>query len=85
MTVLKYGCKALLPEDTDDKAFRCEACSCLWVANSNEYFAIRTPVVPNIYSYCPMCGSKTWRNPMHEFRFGHGGWVEADIGRRYFE
>lgn len=59
MEILKYGKKALV-NNSDKKAFKCNVCGCLWVAEPEEYFMIRTPINPNTYSLCPYCGTKTW-------------------------
>lgn len=58
MKIIEQGKK--IETKASKKTFKCTCCNCKWIAESNEYVMIRTPMKPNVYCWCPNCGNQTW-------------------------
>jgi len=58
MKIIKQGEKTT--KRSTRKSFRCTCCNCEFTADPKECVQLRTPIKPNVYSWCPNCGSQVW-------------------------
>lgn len=58
MKITKQGEKTT--KRSTRKSFRCTCCNCEFTADPKECVQLRAPIKPNVYSWCPNCGSQVW-------------------------